>query len=217
MAVAINATLVIDNTFDYIADITVTNEAVVPISPIHVIDNSFDYIATITVTNETPVPISSTLVIPNDFDYNYWLLSGRTSFNTRQTMNVQPGVGFQTLTFPDHIYKSYVFRWVFKMVAIADYATPLIISPASLAVAISTYGSAFTTVTATIYSVGNGWYYIDIPIDYMYSSVIALKASGAGLYTSDEVIYLYTRVARNAGNTMVITGDFDYNYLIEIA
>jgi hypothetical protein len=209
--------IAIDNTFDYAVTITETNVDVVAISQTIAIDNTFDYTYDITIVNESPVSISKTHVIDNTFDYTLRIMVNRLSFNTRQTMNVQPGVGFQTLIYPDQVYKSHAFRWLFKMVEIVDYATPLIISPASITVAISTHGGAFVVVTETIYSVGDGWYYIDIPIAYMVGSVIALRAYGTGLYTSDEVIYLHAFASRNIVGHAVITNDFDYGYTIEVA
>jgi hypothetical protein len=209
--------IAIDNTFDYAVDVDEINEDVVAISQTAIIDISFDYTVDVDEINEDVVAISKTHVIDNTFDYSYRIMVNRLSWNTRQTMNVQPGVGFQTLIFPDQVYKSHAFRWLFKMVEIVDYATPLIIAPASITVAISTHGGAFVTVSATIYSVGNGWYYIDIPIDYMVGSVIALRAYGTGLYTSDEVIYLHAFASRNIVSTAVITNDFTYGYEITTA
>jgi hypothetical protein len=218
MAVTIDQPpIAIDNTFDYAVDVDEINVDVVAISQTAIIDISFDYTVDIDEINEDVVAISKTHVIDNTFDYAVRIWVNRLSFNTRQTMNVQPGTQFQTLIFPDQVYKSHAFRWLFKMVEIVDYATPLTISPASLTVAVSTHGGAFVVVTETIYSVGDGWYYIDIPIDYMVGSVIALRAYGTGLYTSDEVIYLHAFASRKIEKTVVITNDFDYGYEITVA
>lgn len=225
MPVTIDQTSVIDNTFDYVVTITETNVDVVAISQTSEIDNTFDYTYDIVITNIAVVAISKTAVIDNTFDYTYRMMGNRTSFNARQTMNVQPGVGFMTLTYPKKVYKCKGIRWHFKMVQIVDYATPLITDPANITVMISVNGLAFQniytdeteTVLATVYSIGNGWYYIDVIRNYMAGDAVVFKASATGQYTSDEVIYLYYFYYAKIAGMATITNDFDYGYEITVA
>ena len=217
--------IAIDNTFDYAVDVDEINVDVVAISQTIEIDNTFDYSYSITIVNESPVSISKTHVIDNTFDYSFRIMVNRLSFNTRQTMNVQPGVGFMTLTYPKRVYKTKALRWLFKMVQIVDYATPLIIDPVNITVMISTSGLAFQniytdeteTVLATVYSIGNGWYYIDVIRNYMAGDAVILKASATGQYTSDEVIYLYYFYSTKIAGRATITNDFNYGYEITVA
>ena len=81
------------------------------------------------------------------------------------------------------------FLWLFKMVDILDYATPM--TGLTCAITISQDGSVFGGVTGTpaISEIGYGWYKITIPaIDMRYGQVV-LRSTGTGAGQTDRSIY----------------------------